>query len=113
MALISCHVLDSVYGKNAAHIGVQLVLNNSQILFQMNADTEGRIKTTFEAIEHARYQLIFNTGLFLEKTSSSKEMHSIIPEVSINFCPDDVNAHYHFSIAFTPGSFSVVSVVNR
>lgn len=115
MALISCHALNSVYGTNAAGIGVRLVKIDSenQELFAVNASSEGRIKETINGVANARYELVFATGKFLANESLLGNSVTIVPEVVIRFEMPDPEAHYHFSLAFTPGSFSTVIVVQR
>lgn len=115
MALISCHALNSVYGTNAAGIGVRLVKTGTenQELFAVNASNEGRIKETVTGVTDAEYELIFATGKFLANESLLGKSVTIVPEVVIRFQMPDPDAHYHFSLAFTPGSFSTVIVVQK
>lgn len=115
MALISCHVLNSVHGTNAAGIGVQLVKAGAenQELFTVNASSEGRIKETVSTSADANYELSFATGKFLANEAQIGNSVTIVPEVVVRFQMPDPEAHYHFSMAFTPASFSVVIVVQK
>ncbi|AFJ43365.1 Transthyretin-like protein [Francisella orientalis str. Toba 04] len=36
---------------------------------------------------------------------------SIIPDIPIKFMTKKQNSHYHFSVVFSPSSYSVISVV--
>ncbi len=111
MNLISCHILDSTFGKNASKIRVTLrSLNDNEQIFVTNATSDGRIKESFESQENQLFELNIASNDFLKECSNMD--FSIIPDIPIKFMTKKQNSHYHFSVVFSPSSYSVISVVS-
>ena len=104
MAIVSSHILDSVTGKSAAGIRVQLfkVVGNEkrEVIFDIAADKEGRIHEAIEATGH-EYELVFHAAeyFFVEQASVTKTV--------IRFIMHDKNRRYHMPIMLAPHSYSV------
>ena len=115
MALISGHCLNSVFGTNAA--GLRLRLSKAGgapgalPVFEAVTGPDGRFK---ESVAPATldpeevYEIVFDTGAQLAADPVADLGSSILPESVVRFRMPDPGAHYHFSMAFTPGSFTVL-----
>lgn len=121
MTLISGHCLNSVFGTNAA--GLRLRLQRRDVAEPALADTpiveletgpDGRFKAEVDVSTDdpaTTYELVYETGAHLANEAISALGNSIMPISLVSVQFPDRDAHYHFSMAFTPGSFTMLAVV--
>lgn len=118
MALISGHCLNSVFGTNAAGLRLRLLkagdAPGASPVFEATTSPDGRFKETVAPATvdtEAVYEIIYDTGAQLAADPVAKLGGTILPESVVRFRMPDPGAHYHFSMAFTPGSFTMLAVV--
>ena len=104
MATISSHILDSVTGKSAAGIRVELVLIASngerRIIFDVLSDKEGRVSETVEAVD-CEYELVFHTADYFSVD------HSPVTKAIVRFVMQDKDKRYHMPMMLGPHSHSL------
>ena len=104
MSRITTHVLDTVLGKPAAGISIQLdKQENGQwtVAAHGETDNDGRCQSLALEASPGRYRLTFQTGAYL----SQQRRTSIYPEIAITFqCGDD--AHYHLPLLLSDNSYT-------
>lgn len=118
MALISGHCLNSVFGTNAAGLRLRLSkageASGASPVFEAITGPDGRFKESVEsaAVDPAAvYEIVYETGAQLAADPIAALGGTILPESVVRFRMPDPGAHYHFSMAFTPGSFTMLAVV--
>lgn len=104
MATVSSHILDSIAGKSAVGIRVELVRivseSERQSIFDILSDKEGRISETVEA-QDCEYELIFHTADYFSVD------HSPVSKAIIRFNMHDKDKRYHMPMMLAPHSHSV------
>ena len=117
MSKITTHVLDTVLGKPAAGVLVQLdkmsggVGSSSESVRQEDAqwimistrrtDTDGRCADLKADAASGYYRLTFNTGVYLKALGRN----TIYPEVFITFECDGAS-HYHLPLLLSDNSYT-------
>ncbi len=111
MATVSSHVLDSVRGTHAAGIRCQLYRRlrdaPSELVFDVKADTEGRISEEVEvekATRDAEYELVFHNGAYFSMQSS--RFDTVVETIVIRFVITDNHKRYHLPVMMSPHSYS-------
>ncbi len=114
MATVSSHILDSIIGASAAGIRVQLVriisATERQLLFDTNADQEGRIAETVvidPALADSEYELIFHSAGYFAGRAIPAGEQQIIKTVVIRFSMPDAGQRYHIPLMLSPHAYSV------
>ncbi|MGA8742016.1 MAG: hydroxyisourate hydrolase [Terracidiphilus sp.] len=104
MSKITTHVLDTVLGKPAASIAVQLEKhegNHWTAVAHGETDKDGRCQNLAPEVAGGLYRLTFETGEYL----SHQARTTIYPEITITFkCGDD--AHYHLPLLLSDNSYT-------
>jgi 5-hydroxyisourate hydrolase len=104
MSKITTHVLDTVLGKPAAGIAVQLKKQNHDDWIEIargETDNDGRCQNLAADAVPGIYLLIFGTSEYL----SIRGRSSIYPEITITFqCGND--AHYHLPLLLSDNSYT-------
>ena len=104
MAIVSSHILDSVTGKSAVGIRVELVCivsdHERHTVFDILSDKEGRILETLDA-EDFEYELIFHTADYFSVE------HSPVSKAIIRFNMQDKDKRYHMPMMLAPHSHSL------
>jgi 5-hydroxyisourate hydrolase len=111
MATVSSHILDSVSGRSAAGIRCQLyrIDDNEarQLVFDVSADTEGRIAERVEinaANRGGEFELVFHGSSYFSGQSVNAD--SMVRNVVIRFFMDDDQKRYHLPVMLSPHSYS-------
>lgn len=103
MAIVSSHILDSVTGKSASGIRVQLFKivedEKSEVIFDIAADKEGRIVEQVEA-QDGEYELVFHLAEYFSVDSAS------VKTAVIQFSMADNEKRYHMPLMASPHSYS-------
>ena len=104
MAIVSSHILDSVTGKSAAGIRVELIClvsdKERRTVFDVLSDDEGRISETVE-VEDIEYELIFHVA------DHFSVEHSPVSKAIVRFSMRDSNKRYHMPMMLAPHSHSL------
>ena len=111
MATVSSHILDSVSGKSAVGIRSQLfqlsVEGERRLVFDVNADREGRIAESIEIDDSNRgseFELVFHGNDYFAAQSLAGD--SVVKTVVIRFVMDDDSRRYHLPVMLSPHSYS-------
>ncbi len=109
MATVSSHILDSVKGTHAAGIRCQLFRlgDSRQLLFDVSADTEGRIAEPV-AIDETNLGFEFELVLFGADYFAAQGIAVASPlrTVVLRFTIDNRDARYHLPVMLAPHSYS-------
>ncbi len=104
MATISSHILNSVTGKSAVGIRVELIRivsdNERHTVFDILSDKEGRISETVDA-QDSEYELIFHVDDYFSVD------HSPVSKAAIRFNMRDNEKRYHMPMMLAPHSHSL------
>ena len=104
MSGITTHVLDTVLGKPAAGIAVQLEAHHAgawRVVGSSATDADGRCRDLVENAAPGLYRLTFATGAYMAARGRS----SIYPEISITF-NTGADAHYHMPLLLSDNSYT-------
>lgn len=111
MATVSSHILDSVSGKSATGIRIQLFQltgkSGRQLIFDVAADEEGRISEAIEINDANRgdeFELVFHGREYF--SGQSLAATSMVSCVVIRFVMDDDQKRYHLPVMLSPHSYS-------
>ena len=114
MAVVTTHLLNSVFGTHAGGVGIGLMRIDRSgvrtIVFERETDAGGRFAETVKvANEHtgAEYELVFQTGRYFSAQSLPQPARQILKEVVIRFSIPDPDASYHIPLMIAPNSYSV------
>lgn len=103
MATVSSHILDSITGKSAVGIRVQLVRiiddSSSETLFDILSDKEGRVVEEVVA-QDSEYELIFHLADYFPVDPAN------VKTAVIRFSMPDNEKRYHMPIMLAPHSYS-------
>ncbi|MCW2583670.1 MAG: hydroxyisourate hydrolase [Klenkia sp.] len=97
---ISTHVLDSVLGRPAAGMTVQL-LRGPQLLASSVTDADGRCRLLEEGTAGA-HRIVFGTGEWF----ADQGRETFYPSVTLEFAVLDPTAHHHVPLLLAPFAFS-------
>jgi 5-hydroxyisourate hydrolase len=104
MSTISTHVLDTVLGKPAAGISVQLEERRDGVwtpLASASTDSDGRCRDLTQNLLNGMYRLTFCSGDYLARLGRQ----SIYPEISITFTLSG-EPHYHLPLLLSDNSYT-------
>jgi 5-hydroxyisourate hydrolase len=113
MATLSSHILDTVSGKPAAGIRVQLfVLDGDQKrqLFDVNADGEGRVVESIDTSATpaaTEYELVVHGAQYYDRAPGPGPGNSVVKVVVLRFSMPDPGGRHHMPIMLSPHSYSV------
>ncbi|ORY72431.1 hydroxyisourate hydrolase [Leucosporidium creatinivorum] len=105
---ITCHVLDSMSGKPASEVRVQLQRfdgSNFAAMADGITDKDGRCPTLLEpaaTVEKGIYKITFYTKQYFEQ----KGVSSFYPFVEIPFEVKVAEEHYHVPLLLSPYAYS-------
>ena len=110
MAGLTTHVLDTVHGKPAAGVAIELyeLLPNGarQLIAQVRTNADGRTDSLLIPAAEARagrFELAFHIGDYFRAKGLDSPFLDIVP---IHFAIADASAHYHVPLVATPWSYS-------
>ncbi len=112
MARLSTHVLDTVNGKPAAGVVIEL--------FRLEGEARSLVKTTVtnsdgrtdepvltgEAFRTGVYELVFHIGSYFRTIGVAAAEPAFLDAVPIRFGIAEPNGHYHVPLLATPWSYS-------
>jgi 5-hydroxyisourate hydrolase len=98
---VSTHVLDSVAGRPAAGIGVQLYAGD-ELVAQGVTDSDGRCRLTEAPATAGPHRLVFATGVYF--VGQGRE--AFWPEVVLVFAVSNPAEHHHVPLLLAPYAYS-------
>ncbi|HLU18453.1 MAG TPA: hydroxyisourate hydrolase [Pusillimonas sp.] len=112
MGKLSTHVLDTMHGKPA--VGVQLDLYTGQgaarvLVKQTQTNTDGRCDEPLlqgSELKPGRYELVFHVGAYFASKGVALPDPAFLDQVTINFGVADAGQNYHVPLVVTPWSYS-------
>ncbi|WP_168119075.1 hydroxyisourate hydrolase [Paenibacillus sp. HB172176] len=112
MGKITTHVLDTVCGKPARGLALELYRmpeggGSAVLLASRLTNEDGRLNCPMlegEAMLPGNYELRFRVGDYFEKMGDYSE--SIWHVIPIGFKVREVNEHYHVPLLLAPGGYS-------
>lgn len=103
MSYVTAHVLDSVTGRPAADVAVELADSRGGTIAQARTNADGRVPDLGpESLESGHYRITFSTGDYF----AAREQATFYPSVTIDFIVDAAERHYHVPLLLSPFAFS-------
>jgi 5-hydroxyisourate hydrolase len=98
---VSTHVLDSVFGRPAAGVGVRLYAGE-QLLAEGITDADGRCRLVEGATRAGAHRLVFATGPWFAEQGRD----TFYPEVVLSFAVREPAEHHHVPLLLAPFAYS-------
>lgn len=119
MATLSCHALDAIFGRHAAHLPVSLTritANEERIpVFASATSAEGRLQLNVhldrDADAGSTCELRFGVRTYMSRHPAEVVGHAVLSDLIVRFEMSDPDARYHVPLSITPSSCSVLIVV--
>ena len=113
MAGLTTHVLDTVLGRPAAGVEIELFElkpDGARLLVaQVRTNADGRTDSALIPAAEARkgsFELVFHIGDYFRAKGAAMSEPPFLDLVPIRFAVADANAHYHVPLVATPWSYS-------
>ncbi len=106
---LTTHVLDTVSGKPAANLRIELRRignQQSETLREIRTNADGRCNEpllTGDALHTGSYELLFHVGEYFGKSDDIVPFLDVVP---LRFGISDEKAHYHVPLLVSPFSYS-------
>ncbi len=98
---VSTHVLDSVLGRPAAGMVVQLFAGD-ELLGEGVTDADGRFRLADRDTGTGPHRVVFATGVWF----AEQGRETFYPTVGLDFTVVDGSAHHHVPLLLAPFAFS-------
>ena len=112
MGRLSTHVLDTVAGRPAAGVRIDLSRlegGNWRLIKTVTTNADGRTDEPLlvgNALAPGRYELNFHIGAHFAKRNLGQSDPPFLDEVPLRFTVADADSHYHVPLVATPWSYS-------
>ena len=109
---LTTHVLDTVSGKPAAGIHIDLYRLEGDDRTKLKSTTtndDGRVDQPLladESLGRGTYELVFHVGHYFKIQSADLPNPAFLDEVPIRFGLSDPEAHYHVPLLVSPFSYA-------
>ena len=109
---LTTHVLDTARGVPAEGITILLYRvsgNSHRKIAEATTNADGRTDAPIlpaAKFKAGQYELIFQTGDYLERHRLSKGDNKFLGQIPIRFGVDDEEAHYHVPLLLSPFGYS-------
>jgi 5-hydroxyisourate hydrolase len=112
MSEISTHILDSITGRSAVGIRVQLLRlsrnGNPDTVFDVASNEEGRVLQFVDVAEEGeQFELIFHSADYFASTLAGFSEDQNVNEVIVRFSMKDREKKYHVPLVLSPHSHTV------
>ena len=114
MATLSTHLLNSVDGSHAGHVGISVFQLNSDgqrlRLLDKATDSGGRFAEAIDLpVDSARfdYEMVIQSGAYFAARGLTGADRQIVKEIVIRFAMPDPEGSYHIPLMIAPHSYSV------
>lgn len=103
MSHVTTHVLDSVVGRPAAGIAVQLERGDGTIVATGTTDADGRVGDLGpDVLPVGHYRMVFDTAAYFLVLGQP----TFYPRVAIDFDLAEADSHYHVPLLLSPFAYS-------
>lgn len=112
MGRLSTHVLDTVRGRPARDVRVDLYAIDGEartLVKSVVTNADGRTDAPLLAGEEFRtgtFELVFHAGAYFAASGAAKGEAAFLDLVPIRFTIADADGHYHVPLVATPWSYS-------
>lgn len=112
MGRLSTHVLDTMHGRPAAGVGIELyALSGSQriLIKRVATNSDGRTDEPLligDAFKPGQYELVFHVAEYFGKAGVKLPEPPFLDTVPIRFGLAEADGHYHVPLLVSPWSFS-------
>lgn len=112
MGKLSTHVLDTMHGKPAQGVAIELnFIDGAQreCLVQTQTNADGRCDDPLlqgSAFVSGKYELIFRIGNYFKEKGVALPDPPFLDQISIHFSVADPQQNYHVPLVVTPWSYS-------
>lgn len=112
MGRLSTHVLDTMHGKPAAGVTVELhriAPAGRRLVKTVQTNADGRTDQpllTGEAFKPGTYELVFHIGAYFRGRGVALPETAFLDEIPLRFGIDDPDGHYHVPLLASPWSYS-------
>lgn len=112
MGRLSTHVLDTVAGRPAANVRIDLWREDDagrELLKTVHTNRDGRTDAPLlegEALRAGRYALVFHVAAYFARLGTPASDPPFLDEVPVAFAIADASGHYHVPLLVTPWSYS-------
>ena len=113
MARLSTHILDTMQGKPAAGVTVELYRlepgGGRSLVKTTSTNSDGRTDEPLlagEAFQTGEYELLFHIGAYFRIRGAISADPAFLDIVPIRFGMAEPNGHYHVPLLATPWSYS-------
>lgn len=112
MGRLTTHVLDTVSGKPAAGVRIDLSLlegDRYRLIKTVHTNADGRTDAPLlaaDAFAPGRYELVFHVAEHFAKQGATQASPPFLDQIPLRFAIADAAAHYHVPLLATPWSYS-------
>ena len=111
MGKLSTHILDTVHGKPAANVAIELysMHGEPQLLLATRTNADGRTDApllTDQAVKRGRYRLVFHVGDYFRATGITLPDPAFVDVVPIDFGIAENGGNYHVPLLCSPWTYS-------
>jgi 5-hydroxyisourate hydrolase len=113
MARLSTHVLDTMQGRPAAHVALELCRlapdGRRTLLVQTRTNADGRTDAPLlsgERLETGTYEITFHIGDYFRASGVTLPEPAFIDIVPLRFGIADATGHYHVPLLASPFAYS-------
>ena len=110
MAALTTHVLDTMHGRPAAGLRIELyrLAGSRQRLVDVVTNDDGRCDAPLlhgEIMVRGEYELVFHVGDYFRATGATEDP-PFLDEVPVRFAIADAASHYHVPLLVSPWSYT-------
>ena len=113
MGRLSTHVLDTVAGRPAAGVVIELhhvaADGSTRLVKKVTTNADGRTNEpllTGDDYKQGTYQLSFNVGAYFAASGAQTANPAFLDIVPLRFTMADADGHYHVPLLVSPWSYS-------
>lgn len=109
---LTTHVLDTSNGTPAANMSISLFRvtgADHELLATVRTNGDGRCDAPLlsgPTMTEGRYELLFNYGEYLQRTSPKLGVALFLEEIPVRFQITDTSRHYHVPLLVAPFGYS-------
>ena len=112
MGRLSTHVLDTVHGRPAKGVAIELYALEGEarrLVGRAETNADGRTDAPLMAGEFYRpgaYELVFHVGAYFRSLGTAVADPPFLDQVPIRFAMAEPDGHYHVPLLVSPWSYS-------
>lgn len=112
MARLSTHVLDTMHGKPAAGVTIELYALDGaarRLVKTVTTNADGRTDAPLlagEAYKPGQYELVFHIGAYFRSLGVTLPSPGFLDTVPLRFGMAEADGHYHVPLLASPWSYS-------